>query len=120
MRLRKVDLVRAGEKRHDSARGFEVLPCPWVVERTFAWLRRCRRSAARALPERLLNGAMSGGRPPLAPSERFNALESGSPTHHGTSAFGFSRIAGFAQPQIALVNVPETGLSPDPSPPGNH
>ena len=28
-----------------SAKGFEVLPRCWVVERTFAWLGRCRRLA---------------------------------------------------------------------------
>ncbi|TGT92815.1 IS5/IS1182 family transposase, partial [bacterium M00.F.Ca.ET.163.01.1.1] len=27
------------------AKGFEVLPRRWVVERTFAWLGRCRRLA---------------------------------------------------------------------------
>jgi transposase len=32
-------------KRSDTAKGFEVLPRRWVVERTFAWLRRCRRLA---------------------------------------------------------------------------
>ena len=32
-------------KRSDTARGFEVLPRPRVVERTFAWLARCRRLA---------------------------------------------------------------------------
>lgn len=32
-------------KRADSAKGFEVLPRRWVVERTFAWLGRCRRLA---------------------------------------------------------------------------
>jgi len=32
-------------KRSDSASGFEVLPRRWVVERTFAWLGRCRRLA---------------------------------------------------------------------------
>ncbi len=30
-------------KRSDKAKGFEVLPRRWVVERTFAWLGRCRR-----------------------------------------------------------------------------
>ena len=32
-------------KRSDKAKGFEVLPRRWVVERTFAWLSRCRRLA---------------------------------------------------------------------------
>lgn len=32
-------------KRSDTARGFEVLPRRWIVERTFAWLGRCRRLA---------------------------------------------------------------------------
>jgi transposase len=30
-------------KRSDAAGGFKVLPRRWVVERTFAWLNRCRR-----------------------------------------------------------------------------
>lgn len=34
-----VDIV----KRADAAKGFKVLPRRWVVERTFAWLNRCRR-----------------------------------------------------------------------------
>ncbi|QDG94716.1 IS5 family transposase (plasmid) [Rhizobium sp. NIBRBAC000502774] len=32
-------------KRSDKAKGFEILPRRWVVERTFAWLGRCRRLA---------------------------------------------------------------------------
>ena len=32
-------------KRSDKVSGFEVLPRRWVVERTFAWLGRCRRLA---------------------------------------------------------------------------
>jgi len=32
-------------KRCDTAKGFEILPRRWVVERTFAWLNRCRRLA---------------------------------------------------------------------------
>ena len=36
-----VEIVR----RSDSTQGFEVLPNRWVVERTLAWLNRCRRLA---------------------------------------------------------------------------
>lgn len=32
-------------KRSDTAKGFEVLPRRWVVERSFAWFNRCRRLA---------------------------------------------------------------------------
>jgi putative transposase len=32
-------------RRSDAAKDFEVLPRRWVVERTFAWLGRCRRLA---------------------------------------------------------------------------
>jgi transposase len=32
-------------KRSDHARSFVVLPKRWIVERTFAWLNRCRRLA---------------------------------------------------------------------------
>lgn len=30
-------------KRSDKAKGFQALPKRWIVERTFAWLGRCRR-----------------------------------------------------------------------------
>ena len=32
-------------KRSDQAKGFVVLPNRWIVERTYAWLNRCRRLA---------------------------------------------------------------------------
>jgi transposase len=32
-------------KRSDGAHGFAVLPKRWIVERTIAWLNRCRRLA---------------------------------------------------------------------------
>ena len=32
-------------KRSDAAKGFAVLPRRWIVERTIAWLNRCRRLA---------------------------------------------------------------------------
>jgi transposase len=32
-------------KRSDRVKGFVVLPKRWLVERTFAWLNRCRRLA---------------------------------------------------------------------------
>jgi transposase len=35
----KIEIV----KRSDIAKGFVVLPKRWVVERTFAWISRCRR-----------------------------------------------------------------------------
>ena len=38
-------LPHLGRKRSDQANGFVVLPMRWVVERTLAWLNRCRRLA---------------------------------------------------------------------------
>jgi transposase len=32
-------------KRSDTAQGFVVIPKRWIVERTIAWLNRCRRLA---------------------------------------------------------------------------
>ena len=32
-------------KRSDTAKGFKLLPKRWLVERTIAWLNRCRRLA---------------------------------------------------------------------------
>jgi len=37
----KIEVVR----RSDTAKGFEPLPKRWVVERTIAWINRCRRLA---------------------------------------------------------------------------
>ena len=39
--------------RPEGSKGFRVLPRRWVVERTFAWLGRCRRLSKdyEALPE---------------------------------------------------------------------
>ena len=41
MRQVNVEIV----KRSDVAKGFTVLPKRWLVERTIAWLNRCRRLA---------------------------------------------------------------------------
>ena len=37
----KIEIV----KRSDMAEGFQLLPKRWIVERTLAWLNRCRRLA---------------------------------------------------------------------------
>ncbi len=41
MRQVEVEIV----KRSDMVKGFTVLPKRWIVERTIAWLNRCRRLA---------------------------------------------------------------------------
>ena len=41
MRQVRIEIV----KRSDVATGFVVLPKRWIVERTIAWLNRCRRLA---------------------------------------------------------------------------
>ncbi len=35
-------------KRSAEAKGFEVIPRRWVVERTIAWINRCRRRPSRS------------------------------------------------------------------------
>ena len=39
LRQVQIEIVR----RSDTVKGFEVLPRRWAVERTIAWLNRCRR-----------------------------------------------------------------------------
>jgi len=39
------DLVTEIVRRSDRAKGFVALPERWIVERTIAWLNRCRRLA---------------------------------------------------------------------------
>ena len=41
--LRQIDVEIV--KRSDITKGFAVLPKRWIVERTIAWLNRCRRLA---------------------------------------------------------------------------
>ena len=60
----KKALARMGDwtieiiKRSDKAEGFEKLPRRWVVERTFAWLGRCRRLAKDC--EKTVKSALAG------------------------------------------------------------
>ncbi len=53
-------------KRSDGARGFVILPKRWLVERSFAWLNRCRRLAK--------TGSVSAERP----SHSYGSPQSGS------------------------------------------
>ena len=46
--LRRINLEIV--KRSDHAKGFVVLPKRWIVERTLAWLSRCRRLAKESCP----------------------------------------------------------------------
>ena len=41
--MRKIEIEIV--KRSDVVEGFQVLPKRWIVERTIAWLNRCRRVA---------------------------------------------------------------------------
>ena len=41
-------------KRSGQAAGFVALPKRWIVERTFAWLGRCRRLANKSLNHKAL------------------------------------------------------------------
>ncbi len=43
----KIEIV----KRSDQAKGFVTLPKRWIVERTIAWLNRCRRLARLGEPQ---------------------------------------------------------------------
>ena len=63
-------------KRSDQAKGFVVLPKRWIVERTFAWLGRCRRRPCTSLSVLLMATAVEdlpGGSGELIPSFRGDA-----------------------------------------------
>ncbi len=42
---RQGDCIPSAAKRSAQVKGFEVIPKRWVVERTIAWINRCRRLA---------------------------------------------------------------------------
>ena len=69
--LARVDLEIV--KRLGHAKGFVVLPKRWIVERTLAWLGRCRRLAKDGMPQ-----PQGAGLPPprLHPPHAAKAMQS--------------------------------------------